>query len=169
MSQDFNTALEKIKTCMQNAGDMEFSSNKLKEASIEQLRPTEDTIVEHWKIYQGATAYYTFLLNQAQTSLEDNEDELRKVMLMNQAELLRLAKGKYGMSRPAKDDLLIIAIIEGTENVNDLHEAVKYFKDAVRHLQSWVDGWEKKSFCLNGISQAAGVNNGTLRSPKTPE
>jgi len=55
---DFNESLEKIKNCMLQAGDLRFGENCIKDASTELLRPTEDTVVEHWKIFQGATAYW---------------------------------------------------------------------------------------------------------------
>jgi hypothetical protein len=166
---DFNDALGKIKSCMLSAGDIVFGDSCVKDASLELLQPTEDSVVDHWKVFQGATAYYACLLNQALSALDQAETELRMTLLKRQGELMILAKDKYTLSRPSKDDLVIIGILEGQEDMQQLRDNVKYWEDAVRNLKSWVDTWEKKSFCLNGISQANEASASTIRSPRVPE
>ena len=166
MSDQFVDALEKIKGCMLLAGDIPFSDSCVKDVSVELLRPTEDTVVDHWKVFQGATAYYSYLLNQAISAQEEAENELKIASLRCHSELFELAKNKYMMSRPSKDDLLVIGIVEGKKDLEELRDNLRYWQDAVRHLESWMKTWEKKSFCLNGISQANQVNVATIRSPR---
>jgi hypothetical protein len=166
---DFNSALQNIMQCMHGAGDIKFGETCIKDASLDLLQPNEDTIVDHWKVFQGATAYYTFLLNQAISALESAELTLKQELLRQQAELVGLAKDKYLVSRPSKEDLIVISVLEGKEDLKQLQDDVIYWKNAVRNLESWVSSWEKKSFCLNGISQASSPNLSVIKSPRTPE
>jgi len=158
---DFHDMLSKIQDCMQKAGDFRIGDTALCEVDAQQLLNfTEESIHEHWRIHAAALAYFSHLYNQAQTELEDYEAQMQQAILRDKGVLARLAKEEFGLSRPSKDDFHNLAIVlseKGDDNplsrdFRDIQEGIKYYKNAVRNLKSWVDAWEKKGFSLNGLT-----------------
>jgi hypothetical protein len=154
MPEDFDDVLNKVKECMKKVGDFVLGDNAVKDCNPVLMFPTEETLFEHWQIYQGSMAYYGYLLNEAQSHLRDAEDNLQKVTLKHRARVNQLTKEKYGISRPTKEELLIISVLENPEEVEPAYEEVKYWQRSVRCLETWLKSWDKKSFILNGMTNA---------------
>jgi hypothetical protein len=160
MATDFHNMLDKIRNCMEKAGDFQIADTVISDCNpSELLGIMEETIHEHWKIHAGALAYYSHLYNMAQTELEDLEAKLNQAVLREKGVISRLAKEEYGLSRPSKDDVLNLAIVLSEKeespvrsNFKQLNDDVSYYRSAVRDLKSWVETWEKKGFSLNGLS-----------------
>ena len=157
---NFHTILDKIRSCMDKAGDFRIGDTAISECDPEQLLGImEETVHEHWKIHAAALSYYSHLYNMAQTELEDLENKLSKEILREKGIISKIAKEDYGLSRPSKEDIQNLAIVLSEKedspvraDFKQLHSDVSYYKSAVRDLKSWVDTWEKKGFSLNGLT-----------------
>lgn len=167
---DFNEMLNKIRKCMTNAGDFVIGNSVVKNADPALLLPTEETLFEHWQVYQGAISYFGFLLNQARDALKQAEEQLQEKVLCHRGRLHELAKNKYQLSRPTREDVLLIGVIEGVESLDELRKNVQHWQSAVNDLETWLKSWEKKSFVLNGMmnSVIGDRNSITMQPRKSP-
>lgn len=150
----FEKTLSNVRKCMINAGDEEFAGIAIRDADLSCILPTDESLHEHWQHLQASVAYYGHMLNQARTALDEAEEDLKIAVYKERGTLHELAKTKFQLSRPSKEDIVVIAIIEGKENISKLHDNVKYLKGAVRDLETWLEVWDKKSFVLNGMSDS---------------
>lgn len=157
---DFHNILDKIRECMDKAGEFTIGDSAISDCDPQQLLGIiEETVHEHWKIHAAALAYYSHLYNMAQTELEDLESKLNQSILREKGIIMRLAKEEYGLSRPSKEDIQNLAIVLSEKeqspveaDFKQLYSDISYYKSAVRDLKSWVDTWEKKGFSLNGLT-----------------
>ena len=157
---DFNNILEKIRSCMERAGEFTIADTALKDCDPKELLGImEETVHEHWKIHAASLAYYSHLYNMAQTELEDLETLFNQAIMREKGVILKIGKEEYGLSRPSKDDISNLSIVLSEKEDSPLRQdfkemqvSIKYYKSAVRDLKSWVEVWEKKGFSLNGLT-----------------
>ena len=157
---DFNNILEKIRDCMDKAGEFSIGETAIKDCDPNELLGImEETVHEHWKIHAASLAYYSHLYNMAQTELEDLEAKFNQAIMREKGVILKIGKEEYGLSRPSKDDILNLSVILSEkensplrQDFKDMQNSIKYYKAAVRDLKSWVEVWEKKGFSLNGLT-----------------
>jgi len=160
MSNDFNGILEKIRSCMDRAGEFRIGDSAIKDCDPEQLLSImEETVHEHWKIHAASLAYYSHLYNMAQTELEDQETQFNQAVLREKGVIIKIGKEEYGLSRPSKEDIANLAVVLSEKEPSPLRQDfqtmqnnIKYWKASVRDLKSWVEVWEKKGFSLNGLT-----------------
>jgi hypothetical protein len=160
MPQDFDSILNKIRDCMDRAGEFSIGETAISDCDPEQLLAImEETVHEHWKIHAAALAYYSHLFNMAQTELEDLEAKFNQAIMREKGVILKIGKEEYNLSRPSKEDIHNLAIVLSEkedsplrQDFNEMQESITYYKAAVRDLKSWVEVWEKKGFSLNGLT-----------------
>lgn len=166
---DFNDVVGKIRECMGRSGDFTIGDKAVKDADPALLMPTEETLLEHWQTYQGAIAYYGHLLNRAKEALKESEEELQRTILKNHGCLYEAARSKYHISRPSREDVIVIGVLEGTEDMEQLRQNVKYWRSTVDDLETWTKSWEKKSFVLNGMTHTfVGEKRALQQPPQAP-
>jgi len=157
---NFNSILEKIRNCMDSAGEFRIGDTAIKDCDPEQLLGImEETVHEHWKIHAASLAYYSHLYNRAQTELEDLENKFNQAIMREKGMIISIGKEEYGLSRPSKEDIANLAVILSEkepsplrQDFKNMQDDIKYWKSSVRDLKSWVDVWEKKGFSLNGLT-----------------
>jgi len=157
---DFNNILEKIRSCMNKAGEFTIGETAIQDCDPNELLGImEETVHEHWKIHAASLAYYSHLYNMAQTELEDLETKFNQAIMREKGVITKIGKEEYGLSRPSKDDIANLSIVLSEKEDSPLRQdfkymqdSIKYYKSAVRDLKSWVEVWEKKGFSLNGLT-----------------
>jgi hypothetical protein len=168
-SVDFEDIMQKVKSAMVGAGEFKIGSTAIKSFDNMLIYPTEETIFEHWQTYQGALCYYSYLLCTAETALREAEEALRMASMRQERDIWESAKTRYGISRPTRDDVILIGIIEGREDFMELKQTQKSWDEMVRLLRFYVESWGKKSFALNKMTDTVLMNKHASIGPSSSQ
>jgi len=138
---------------MTQAGDAKFGGVTLKDADASLIKELNDqTLPDHWAIQASSVAYYGQLKNKIARQMEKAERDIKLERLRFKAEALKAAKETYMLSRPSKEDIDLIMILEDLGKINELEETLAYWKAASEDIDVWLDAWKQKSFSMRGYT-----------------